>query len=225
VFFFKHVFIISRLFGVVLSLFVVDLHVLVVIFVVVFLGAIVVFVHIFRASIPKCCGCYCMVESKLLVQADIEPIRSIGPGPMLAGPCWCDMSWTDASCLRAHWSVVTDRLVVKSLSASAIYFPQQRLNEEPLPSFFASTLGRSGELCLSISIFSLYLQCSSYSDTLSLCFPSSVSSCLAIPLSYAGTSFTRSLFRRAPHLLVFSFKPPSPSSTIESDGAIQRIEH
>ena len=61
---------------------------------------------------------------------------------------------------------------VWNLSSSAASCPQFNSNK-PRPSFLVSALSRSEELCLFLSIFSLYLPCSSYRGRTSpsLCFP------------------------------------------------------
>lgn len=59
---------------------------------------------------------------------------------------------------------------------SSAAWPPQFNSKDPRLSFLVSTLSWSEELCLFLSIFSLYLQCSSYrgKKRLSLCFRSCV---------------------------------------------------
>lgn len=104
----------------------------------------------------------------------------------------------------------TDRLVVKAQTPSVSSWhllssaasPRQFNGNEPCLSFLVSTLSWSEELCLFLSIFSLYLQCSSYRGKKSLSLYKMFSSSVSLPhvslfLSYhlllILTSFTHSL--------------------------------
>lgn len=92
------------------------------------------------------------------------------------------LDWSQS--LQSSLKCRTDRLVVKAQTSSVSAWhllssaasPPQFNGKEPRLSFLVSTLSWSEELCLFFSIFSLYLQCSSYrgKKSLSLCFSSSV---------------------------------------------------
>ena len=114
-----------------------------------------------------------------------------------------DRSQSPQSSLKCQ----TARLVVKAQTSSVSGWhllssaasPRQLNSKEPLPSFLVSTLSWSEELCLFLSIFSLYLQCSSYRGTLTL-FPFiclfAAHLCLSVLTS--PLSFTHSLFLNVP---------------------------
>ncbi len=142
-----------------------------------------------------------------------DPIDWTFPHVGRAVLVWYQLNWSLS--LQSSLKCRTDRLVVKAQTSSVSIWhllssaaSPQFNSKEPLLSFLVSALSWSEELCLFLSIFSLYLQCSSYrgKKSLSLCFPSSVSHIspsLSYPLHFVFTAFTHSFN------VPFTFSSPS----------------
>lgn len=122
------------------------------------------------------------------------------------GQCWCDTSRAGPARRTASLRCRADRPVVKAQTSSVSGWhllssaasPPQFNSEEPPPSLFplVSTLSWSEELCLFPSIFSLYLQCSSYRalTLFPLIAPSASHLSQSRPLHFVSLSLTHSLF-------------------------------
>lgn len=125
---------------------------------------------------------------------------------------WYQVDWFQS--LQSSLTCKTDCLVVKAQTSSVSAWhvlsstasPPQFNSKEPRLSFLVSTVRWSEELCLFLSIFSLYLQCSSYrgKKRLSLCFPSFVAF-LHVSPSVLASSYYHCLI-----LSLFFLKYPFP---------------
>lgn len=127
-----------------------------------------------------------------LIDWMLSPSGQGSAGVISAG--WSRQCQRSLTC-RADQSVVkSSNIICQRLAFIILSNISSSVYRQGASSFFllVSTLSWSEELCLFLSIFSLYLQCSSYRGkrSLSLCFSSSVASLCASPSVLASDYYT-----------------------------------